>query len=315
MSQISVIIPSYNRRHLLGYTINSILNQTLPPYEVIVVDDNSTDGTISWLEEQYKSKVKIIKNVGKGPGAARNTGLNIAKGKYIQFFDSDDLLSNNKFEVQLQLLQNKTDTFVYGPYAIATAPPDDWNLTDAILQYYPFPGDNLLKWIYRGWCSITQACLFPRELIEKVGPWREDIHTHEDREYWYRVAKTISSTPLHENKSCTVYRQHENQLTLKTERQLQRSLDAIIVDQGILNNNDKIDFVSKLLLKARINATKAYINQECGQNDFEASHLYTTIHRVSNKIGRIRSHNNWEPMHGAITDKELFRRYIKKATY
>ena len=311
MSQISVIIPSYNRRHLLGYTINSILNQTLPPYEVIVVDDNSTDGTIGWLEEQYKSKLKIIKNVGKGPGAARNTGLNIAKGKYIQFFDSDDLLSNNKFEVQLQLLQNKTDTFVYGPYAIATAPPDDWNLTDAILQYYPFPGDNLLKWIYRGWCSITQACLFPRELIEKVGPWREDIHTHEDREYWYRVAKTVSSAPLHENKSCTVYRQHENQLTLKTERQLQRSLDAIIVDQEILNNNDIIDFVSKLLLKARINATKDFINNLTSENKYKTSVIYKATHRINSKINRLRTSSNWEKMHGTTTDYRIFMDYIK----
>lgn len=312
MPKISVIIPTYNRKHLLAKTIESIIHQSFKSIEIIIVDDHSTDGTYEWLEKNYRNKVKLCKNDNRGPGAARNTGLLIAKGDYIQFFDSDDLLSIDKLEVQHQLLQGKTDTFVYGPYAMATAPPDDWKLTDAIIQYAPLPDDNLLKWIYRGWCSITQACLFPRVLIEKVGPWREDIHTHEDREYWYRLAREINSSPIHENISCTIYRQHNDQLTLKTERQLQRSTDSLKVDEDMLYNNIEIDFWSKVLLKARINATKAYINTISTQNAYKSNLIYTEIHRISNKIQRLMSRNNWERMHGASTDSRLFEKYIQK---
>ncbi len=311
--KISVIIPTHNRKHLIGYTINNILNQTYKPDEIIVIDDKSEDGTLEWLEKKYPNQLILLSSKKAGPGAARNAGLEVASGDYIQFFDSDDLMTQNKFEVQTSLLGDIKDTFVYGPYAIASAPPDELKLLDAILQYKPLPEGNILKWIYRGWCSITQACMFPKELIHKVGLWREDIHTHEDREFWYRVFKSVGQNPIHENQSCTLYRQHTNQLTLKHERQIQRSLDAITVDKSILANNHNIDLLSKQILKARISFTQNYLSDISEKHkeykQLTSKHL-NIFHRLNAKINRMRSGNNWQLMYGANTSIEVFNSYF-----
>jgi len=312
-AKVSIIIPTFNRKHLLSNTLNNILNQNLPPYEVIVIDDHSTDGTIEWLKNEFPA-VMAITSQGKGPGAARNAGIKQASGNYIQFFDSDDLMTPNKLEVQVKLLGRRTDTFIYGPYAIASAPPEKWVLKDAILQYKPIPDDNLLKWVYRGWCSITQACLFPKELVDKIGPWREDIYTHEDRDYWYRVAKLIKSPPIHENITCTIYRQHSNQLTLATERLLQRSQDSLILDNQFLFDGHYKNMMSHLILTGRIHSTRKYINKiKKTQNSF-SDVFYSRIHQLINKIQRIKTNNNWQPMHGATTDLDIFNQYISLFT-
>lgn len=307
---VSIIIPTYNRRHLLAYTLNNLRQQTHLSLEIIVVDDGSTDDTFQWIQEYYPDII-LLKNFGNGPGAARNTGLKVATGDYIQFFDSDDLMTSNKIEEQLKALGNAKDTFVYGPYAIATAPPDEWKLVDAILQYDPLPDSDLLKWMYRGWCSITQACLFPRELIDKVGFWREDIQTHEDREYWYRIAQVITSPPIHTNACCTIYRQHTNQLTLASERQLQRSYDSLVVDEAMQKDGCSLDILSKLLLNARVSATKHYVNSIAHIYDLTvAEYVYIPFNRIYNKLQRLKTKSNWQKMYGANTSLVTFDDYI-----
>ena len=90
---VSVIIPTYNRAHLVGRAIKSVLNQTYRDFEIIVVDDGSTDNTKDIIKE-FQKKDKRIKYIpyekNKGGSAARNTGIKAAKGEYIAFLDSDD---------------------------------------------------------------------------------------------------------------------------------------------------------------------------------------------------------------------------------
>ena len=88
--RFSVIIPTFNRIDLLKETIASINRQAYQSYEVIVVDDGSTDGTIAWLAENEPS-IPIVRQDRQGPGAARNAGARIARGAYLAFLDSDDL--------------------------------------------------------------------------------------------------------------------------------------------------------------------------------------------------------------------------------
>jgi glycosyltransferase involved in cell wall biosynthesis len=86
----SVIIPTYNRAHLLPEALESVWRQTFTDYEVIVVDDGSTDGTADYLRSLCE-RVRVISQLNLGPGAARNLGAQYAKGDYIAFLDSDDL--------------------------------------------------------------------------------------------------------------------------------------------------------------------------------------------------------------------------------
>ena len=143
VSEISVIIPAYNRASLIGETLRSLLNQTVPAKEIIVVDDGSTDGTVEQTLEAFEDwkletgnlkndgrdqfsenskyniqnpTLKILRQANAGPGAARNRGLAEATGEFIHFFDSDDIAAPNKHEVQLQALLETGADIAYGPW-------------------------------------------------------------------------------------------------------------------------------------------------------------------------------------------------------
>jgi glycosyltransferase involved in cell wall biosynthesis len=99
---VSVIIPTYNRAHLIGDTIESILGQTVPPAEIIVLDDGSTDDTAG-VVSRYGEAIRYHRIENSGPGAARNVGVEIARSPWIAFCDSDDLWLPTKQERQLRL--------------------------------------------------------------------------------------------------------------------------------------------------------------------------------------------------------------------
>ncbi|ELY54938.1 glycosyl transferase family protein [Natronococcus amylolyticus DSM 10524] len=112
MSDISVVIPTYNRSEMLALAINSSLNQTIPPREIIVVDDASTDNTEE-VATTYGDRINYIQHeVNKGGAAARNTGIKEATGEYIAFLDSDDQWKPQKIEEQVKELQNRPSHFV-----------------------------------------------------------------------------------------------------------------------------------------------------------------------------------------------------------
>jgi len=137
MPDISVIIPAYNRAELIGETLRSLLKQTIPAKEIILVDDGSTDGTVESAEREFsvfreqfsalqkpssvfsalKPSLRLIRQQNAGPGAARNRGLAEATGKFIHFFDSDDIAAPNKHEVQLRALLETGADIAYGPWA------------------------------------------------------------------------------------------------------------------------------------------------------------------------------------------------------
>ena len=101
--KISVIIPTFNRIGLLQRAIDSVLSQSLKPYEIIVVDDGSTDGTGDIIKQKYKS-IKIIQQKNSGVSAARNNGIKHAKGDWIAFLDSDDEWNKDKIGKQVNRL-------------------------------------------------------------------------------------------------------------------------------------------------------------------------------------------------------------------
>lgn len=116
MPNVSVCIPTYNREHLLKETLESVFAQTYKDFEVVIVDDGSTDGTKQMLEKNHFN-VKYHWQKNAGDAAARNKLIELAEGKYISFLDSDDLLFPDALEKMVQAMpKNAEDTVVYGPY-------------------------------------------------------------------------------------------------------------------------------------------------------------------------------------------------------
>lgn len=110
---VSIITPSYNSKDFIGETIESVLNQTYKNWEMLIIDDCSTDKSPKIIEEYLKidSRIKYLKNEkNSGPATSRNLGLNNSKGEYIAFLDSDDIWFEEKLQIQIEYItKNKVD--------------------------------------------------------------------------------------------------------------------------------------------------------------------------------------------------------------
>lgn len=165
---ISVVIPTYNRANTILQSVNSVLNQTYKNIELIVVDDCSTDDTLSKLNQINDSRLKIIcHEKNKGQNAARNTGIKSCSGEYIAHHDSDDVWRLNKLEIQInKLIEKKADII-----CCQTAVNDEishkyiYNHPDSKLVKEGFISYNqLLKYN----CTTTQTLLGKAECFKTV---------------------------------------------------------------------------------------------------------------------------------------------------
>ncbi len=108
---ISVVIPTYNRAHIISKSIESVLNQTYGNIELIIVDDGSTDDTVKTLRNIKDKRLKIVQlEKNSGMCAARNAGTKVSKGKYIAIHDSDDIWDLEKLEKQYKFMKKQVVT-------------------------------------------------------------------------------------------------------------------------------------------------------------------------------------------------------------
>lgn len=102
---VSIIIPTFNRKHFIADAIDSCLAQTYENCEIIVVDDGSSDGTADFLGERYGDQIELVTQVNRGPGIARNRGIAAARGEFVHFLDADDQLHERKIEIGIDVFQ------------------------------------------------------------------------------------------------------------------------------------------------------------------------------------------------------------------
>jgi glycosyltransferase involved in cell wall biosynthesis len=191
---ISVVIPTFNRAAFIGDAIRSVLEQSVPVTEILVVDGGSTDDTRK-IAEGFGPLVHWLPQEGKGVAAARNTGFRRAKGDWIALLDSDDLWYKDKLRAQSDLLNlNPEIDFVFGDMALFTADAD--NDAPEILdleahQFLVSKADNLagiLEYLFRFNFVPTSSVLFRRSCLERVGYMDENLKHCEDYDYWLRFA-------------------------------------------------------------------------------------------------------------------------------
>jgi glycosyltransferase involved in cell wall biosynthesis len=321
---ISIIIPTYNRLELLKETLQSIFRQTLQASEIIVVDNGSSDGTVEWLKKTHQNKVMVIQNTMNTPGAARNKGLEAATGKYIKFFDSDDLMTNNTLEVQATVLDQSDRGFIYGPYFYAKRNESgEWQQTDpAILNYYPFDTSKPLHY----WMAVKNlfitipGMLFKRALIDEVGSWREDVVASEDWDYLWRLS-LLEPQPAHANECAFLYRVHGRQTTEDNFDHSQRDMDKIRVLEDVIKSarqHKKVQKKESLYLSNKLyqvwrinNKRKVSTAGELAKYNTLYSRLLWQKIRVEQKKGRIVSGTNWQPCHGPLISEKAFERYVR----
>ena len=190
---VSIIIPCYNAEPWLAATLDSAFAQSWPSTEVILVDDGSTDDSVSLARTFEQRGLRIIQQSNRGASAARNAGLAAANGDYIQFLDADDLLGPRKIELQLARLQAEGGEvlsssawarFFDDPASAAFQPEENWR---------DLTGVEFLQLHYEQLAMMQPAAwLTPRAILDRAGPWNETLSLNDDGEYFARVMLTAS---------------------------------------------------------------------------------------------------------------------------
>jgi glycosyltransferase involved in cell wall biosynthesis len=184
MLKVSVIIPTYNRLPMLKEAVDSVLGQDYEDFELIVVDDGSTDGTADEMK-RYGGRVKLFQHFqNKGVGATRNKGILHARGKYIAFLDSDDLWVKGKLKIQVAFLEDN-------PHYPLCYTDEIWirkgKRVNPMLKHSKYSG-----WIFEKClplCIISPSSAMMRKtLFPKVGFFDEALPVCEDYDFWLRVS-------------------------------------------------------------------------------------------------------------------------------
>jgi glycosyltransferase involved in cell wall biosynthesis len=204
MPEVSVIIPTYNCGQYIVEAIESVRGQTYKDFEIVVVDDGSTDNTREVLKEYIEnSLINYIYQKNQGPGAARNTGIRSARGEYVAFLDADDTLTEDSLEKRMGLINSYPDVgFVFSNFydqghwsekGIAFK-DKDFVLKFRKTAHFSPVGVIFSSNSFKDICVIpfyvqTATVITKRTLYESVGLFRTDTYACEDRDMWLRLGK------------------------------------------------------------------------------------------------------------------------------
>lgn len=235
---VSVIMPAYNAAHYIGDSVATVLSQDHHRLELIIADDGSSDGTPE-LVEGLDARITVLRQRNAGPAAARNLGLQTAKGAFIAFLDADDLWAPQKLSMQLAFLQAHPEYgMVYGgfqrwfagadgsfdaplPPAYAEGPDEALVAAQSGWIYVPLLFDNIVHII---------TALVRREVIEPLGGFDPKLPTGEDYDFWLRLSRHTQAAKL--ARTLAYYRIHKTSITHKPRaenneyRALKAALDA-----------------------------------------------------------------------------------------
>jgi len=239
MTSISVVIPAYNAELTIYETICSVQQQTLKNLEIIVINDGSTDGTLTVLNQIQEPRLKIFTYENCGLPTARNRGISQASGDFIAFLDADDLWTPDKLELQLKSLADHPEAAV--AYSRTIFMDEQGQSFHRGQRFSYFEGNvlkNLLVWNF---IESGSNPLIRREAIETIGEFDPSQPPAADWDYWLRLA--IKYPFVLVRKPQIFYRQSGNQMSSKVEAMensqlsvLDKILDSLPPDLHYLRN-------------------------------------------------------------------------------
>ena len=244
---ISVVIPSYNRKDFLKRSIDSAINQTKKPLEIIVVDDGSTDGTETMIKSDYNF-VKFIKQKNKGVSAARNIGIKVSIGEWICFLDSDDEWKKDKLEKQINAMKSNPRYKFFHSNEI-------WIKNGLRInqkkKHKKYGGDIFDKCL--DMCRISpSSVMIDKTVFDEVGNFNENLVVCEDYELWLRICDKYRVFFIDEP-LIIKYGGHQGQLSYSIEsieNHRIKALEHLIL--GNLNRKNKRHAIQMLLSKLNI---------------------------------------------------------------
>jgi glycosyltransferase involved in cell wall biosynthesis len=183
--KLSVVLPAFNAEKTLRRAIDSILNQTFPNFELIVIDDGSTDGTCEVVESYKDIRIRLVRfQENQGLIAGLNKGLEIARGEYVARQDADDESVTERFAKQVAILESNSHIGVVGSCVRLR------DSSNKLLGIYSYPSEpDLARWqsLFKTPVAHSTA-VFRRSVVESVGGYNEKYKLAEDYELWTRVS-------------------------------------------------------------------------------------------------------------------------------
>ncbi|MCG8413964.1 MAG: glycosyltransferase family 2 protein [Pseudomonadales bacterium] len=206
---VAVIIPTYNRKHTLARAIDSVLNQTQRPQEIVVVDDGSRDGSGDFITARYP-QIKLLQQENAGVSAARNFGIAESEAPWLAFLDSDDEWLPTKLAEQFQVIANDIDAAIVHCDEIWIR---NGSRVNPMLKHQKRGGDIFAQCLTL--CAISpSAVILRRSLLQEWGGFDDNLPACEDYDLWLRLCSRL---PVHyiDKHLLRKYGGHEDQLSQK----------------------------------------------------------------------------------------------------
>jgi glycosyltransferase involved in cell wall biosynthesis len=218
MPKVSVIIPTYNYGKYIEKAIDSVLAQTYQDFEIIVVDDGSTDNTKEIIETRYKDKVRYFYQENKGAPVARNKGIRKSRGEYLTFLDADDWFAPENLKYKVKVLDNDADAgWVYsdGYYVNKEGEIIDKASNRFSFSNRKLEGDISSELFSMGNYITTDSVLARKTCIIKAGCFDETLPALQDYELWLRISLQYKIKYVDE--LLCYYTLHSNSISSKRE--------------------------------------------------------------------------------------------------
>ncbi len=229
---VSIIIPVYNAEKYLAQAVASVMSQTYKNWELIIVNDGSTDSSLNVAKSFECENIKVLTQSNNGASAARNYGLKEANGAYIQFLDADDVLSKNKIGEQVHLLYQNPGKVAYCP-TVHFFDGEDYLNKEVTHDWFHTHDESPVEFLvilYGGYPNLggmiqPNAWLTPIEIIQKAGLWNEELSLDDDGEYFCRVVLNCKGV-LYSERAINYYRKFKcsNNLSAQQSRKAMESL-------------------------------------------------------------------------------------------
>jgi glycosyltransferase involved in cell wall biosynthesis len=243
--KVSVVVPAYNIAGYLAATLRSLTTQTYKNFEVLIVDDGSTDETAQvahGFAANYEN-FHLLKKPNGGLSSARNFGIAAAKGEYIALLDGDDLYRSKKLARHVAVLDSNPQVGVV--YSASQAMRDDGGRTWFSLSGKPVAEDPLEALLCKNFVGHGSNAMFRRSLVDQVGGFDESLVSVEDLDFWLRLAETGEWGFYRDRQILCDYRVRPAGLSYNTQ-QMQRTHGQVI--QRVADRNP--DRTAKIMPRA-----------------------------------------------------------------
>ena len=302
--KVSVIMPAYNAEGYIRKAIGSVLTQGLKDFELIIVNDGSTDNTLDIISSFDDSRIRIINQSNRGPGVARNAGLNIALGEYVMFLDSDDWFCPNALEMAYrQAQENATDISIFQiiKYDDGKYSENDWfslNNFPADFEDRVFNPHECRDFLFDISVSACQK-IFRRQFLSDINARFPEGIYFEDMPFFFYTFLSAERISILRN-HLYVRRKHEGSITESVDSKFLDTVEAGQILMDIFIENDWYDMYLFDLLAFKINGPRyALMGIEAKYKE----QLYLLIKRDYEQIKSTQYHQDYLDNLGPVKRK------------